>query len=276
MRKLLFFCLSILLLSSCKEAKQVIYLKGVETLPMEVLKQKMEPGDTKIAPGDELSIKIESDDQESVAMFNKQQIKTGSTSNMTLEGGNFMSSSSSSNPGNVYYVDNDGNITLPVIGKVSVVGLTRFEIERLIASLIYPQYVKKEPFVTVRINNFNITVIGDVANPGVIKVEGDKISILELLARAGDLTITGRRDNVMLVRTNADGSREVFQYDLNDKYLLFSPYFYLKQNDLIYVEQNRSKTRNAYTIPSVVTFGVSLFSTVISITTLIMTITDRY
>lgn len=265
MRKTLMLFLLVLLISSCREARNVIYLKEAETLPVELLQQKTEPTDVKIAVGDELSIKIESDDQEAVAAFNRQQVVSdGLTSNA---GGN--------TEGSIYNVDNDGNIVLPVIGKVSVTGLTRYDAERLIASLLYPQYVNQEPVVTVRITNFRITVLGDVSSPGVIDVKEDRINILELLAKAGDLTITGRRDNVLLIRTNADGTREIFRYDLNDKYLLFSPYYYLRQNDIVYVEQNRSKTRSAFTIPSVVTFSVSMITTSITIANLVITL-SRY
>lgn len=265
MRKTLMLFLLVLLISSCREARNVIYLKEAETLPVELLQQKTEPTDVKIAVGDELSIKIESDDQEAVAAFNRQQVVSGGlTSNA---GGN--------TEGSIYNVDNDGNIVLPVIGKVSVTGLTRYDAERLIASLLYPQYVNQEPVVTVRITNFRITVLGDVSSPGVVDVKEDRINILELLAKAGDLNITGRRDNVLLIRTNADGTREIFRYDLNDKYLLFSPYYYLRQNDIVYVEQNRSKSRSAFTLPSVVTFSVSLLSTSISVANLIVTL-SRY
>lgn len=250
-------------LASCKEAKQVIYLKEAETLPIEMLQQKTEPANVKISIGDELTLKIESDDQESVAVFNKDVLRSTETKLDV----------SANTKDIIYKVDINGNITLPIIGKVSVVGLSVYEAEQLIASLIYPQYVKKEPVVTMTISNFKITILGDVSSPGVIDVNDDKINILEALAMAGDLNITGRRNNVMLIRTQDDGSREIYRYDLNDKYLLFSPYFNLKQNDMIYVEQNRSKTRNAFTIPSVVTFSVSMVSTIVSIATLIKTYT---
>ncbi|MBO5720607.1 MAG: polysaccharide biosynthesis/export family protein [Bacteroidales bacterium] len=263
MRNILVFTMFLLLFVSCKEAKQVIYLKEAETLPIELLQQKSEPANVKIAVGDELTLKIESDDQESVAMFNRELLQTSENQISTTNKLNDVS----------YKVDINGNITLPIIGKVSVVGLTIYEAEQLIASLIYPQYVKKEPVVTMNISNFKITILGDVSSPGVIDVEKDKINILEALAMAGDLNITGRRNNVMLIRTQDDGSREIYRYDLNDKYLLFSPYFNLKQNDMIYVEQNRSKTRNAFTLPTVVTFSLSMVSTVISVATLVRTYT---
>ena len=261
MRKFFFFTICLLLFVSCKEAKQVIYLKGAETLPVELLQQKSEPTNVKLSIGDELTLKIESDDQESVAMFNREILS--SSENQISTAGKVDDIT--------YKIDVNGNITLPVIGKVSVVGLTLYEAEQLVASLIYPQYVKKEPVVTMSISNFKITILGDVASPGVVDVDKDKINILEALAMAGDLNITGRRNNVMLIRTKDDGSREIHRYDLNDKYLLFSPYFDLKQNDMIYVEQNRSKTRNAFTLPTVVTFSLSMVSTVISIATLIKT-----
>ena len=263
MRNIFFVAIFLIALASCKEAKQVIYLKEAETLPIELLQQKSEPANVKIAVGDELTLKIESDDQESVAMFNREMVST--TDNQL--------STSKSISDVSYKVDVNGNITLPVIGKVSVVGLSIYEAEQLVASLIYPQYVKKEPVVTMNISNFKITILGDVSAPGVIDVEKDKINILEALAMAGDLNITGRRNNVMLIRTQDDGSREIYRYNLNDKYLLFSPYFNLKQNDMIYVEQNRSKTRNAFTLPTVVTFSLSMVSTVVSIATLIRTYT---
>lgn len=264
MRKIFIFALFLTIITSCKEAKQVIYLKEAETLPVELLQQKSDPGNVKVAAGDELTIRIESDDRESVAMFNREVVQSSESSQI---------SSTSASEGIVCIVDVNGNITLPVIGKVSVSGLTIYEVEQLIASLIYPQYVKKEPVVVAEITNFKITIIGDVNSPGVIEIEEDKINILEALAKAGDMTITGRRNNVMLIRTQEDGSREIYRYDLNDKYLLFSPYFNLKQNDIIYVEQNRSKTRNAFTMPTVVTFSLSMVSTVVSIATLIRTFT---
>ncbi len=265
MRNIILILLTILLVSSCKEAKQVIYLKEAETLPVELLQQKSEPANVKISVGDELSLKIESDDQESVALFNKQTIQASEVGEITT--GN------KSLENNTYRVDNDGNIVVPIIGKVSVVGLTTYQAEQLIASLIYPQYVKKEPVVTIKISNFKITIIGDVASPGVLDIEKDNINILEALAMAGDLNISAKRNNIMLIRTNDNGSREIYRYNLNDKYLLFSPYFNLKQNDMIYVEQNRSKTRSAFTLPSVVTFSLSMVSTVVSIATLVRTYT---
>ena len=263
MRNIFFFTIFLIALASCKEAKQVIYLKEAETLPIELLQQKSEPANVKIAIGDELSLKIESDDQESVAMFNRDVLVSSENQLSTTKNTSDVS----------YKVDVNGNITLPIIGKVSVVGLTIYEAEQLIASLIYPQYVKKEPVVTMGISNFKITILGDVNSPGVIDIEKDRVNILEALAMVGDLNITGRRNNVMLIRTQDDGSREIYRYDLNDKYLLFSPYFNLKQNDMIYVEQNRSKTRNAFTLPTVVTFSLSMVSTVVSIATLVRTYT---
>ena len=215
MRNIFFLTIFLIAFASCKEAKQVIYLKDAETLPIELLQQKSEPANVKIAIGDELTLKIESDDQESVAMFNRDAIVSSENQISATKNTSEVS----------YKVDVNGNIVLPVIGKVSVVGLTIYEAEQLIASLIYPQYVKKEPVVTMSISNFKITILGDVSSPGVIDVDKDKINILEALAMAGDLNITGRRNNVMLIRTQNDGSREIYRYDLNDKYLLFSPYF---------------------------------------------------
>ena len=154
MRNIFLFTIFLIALASCKEAKQVIYLKEAETLPIELLQQKSEPANVKIAIGDELSLKIESDDQESVAMFNREVIVASENQLSTTKNISDIS----------YKVDMNGNITMPVIGKVSVVGLTVYEAEQLIASLIYPQYVKKEPVVTINISNFKITILLCIRN----------------------------------------------------------------------------------------------------------------
>jgi len=151
--------------------------------------------------------------------------------------------------------------------------MTRTEAEEFIKSKIYPQYVKKEPTVTIRVENFKIAVLGEVKAPSIYNVPNERVSVLEAVAMAGDLQLTGRRDNVLLIRFKGDGSKEVARINLNDPNLLFSPYFYLQQNDILYVEPNKSKARTAYTVPPMLTLSLSILSTLLGITNIIVTLT---
>lgn len=266
MRKLALFAVLAIFFMSCSETKRVTYLQEVESLPVEVLKQKSLLADPRIVPGDLLSISVGSDSPESVSIFNKISSSTsGITENTTTS---FVSNNNST-----YLVDNKGIIDFPIIGKLNIGGMTRTEAEEFIKSKIYPQYVKKEPTVTIRVENFKIAVLGEVKTPSIYNVPNERVSVLEAVAMAGDLQLTGRRDNVLLIRFKGDGSKEVARINLNDPNLLFSPYFYLQQNDILYVEPNKSKARTAYTVPPMLTLSLSILSTLLGITNIIVTLT---
>ena len=265
MRKLTLFAVLAIFFMSCSETKRVTYLQEVESLPVEVLPQKSLLADPRIVPGDLLSISVGSDSPESVSIFNKLSSSSGTTENA-------MTSSSVSN-NSTYLVDNKGIIDFPIIGKLNVGGMTRTEAEEFIKSKIYPQYVKKDPTVTIRVENFKIAVLGEVKTPSIYNVPNERVSVLEAVAMAGDLQLTGRRDNVLLIRFKGDGSKEVARINLNDPNLLFSPYFYLQQNDILYVEPNKSKARTAYTVPPMLTLSLSILSTLLGIANIIVTLT---
>lgn len=265
MRKVALFAVLAIFLMSCSETKRVTYLQKVESLPVEVLQQKSLLADPRIVPGDLLSISVGSDSPESVSIFNKLSSSSGTTENaMTF---------SSVSDNSIYLVDNKGIIDFPIIGKLNVGGMTRTEAEEFIKFKIYPQYVKKEPTVTIRVENFKIAVLGEVKAPSIYNVPNERVSVLEAVAMAGDLQLTGRRDNVLLIRFKGDGSKEVARINLNDPNLLFSPYFYLQQNDILYVEPNKSKARTAYTVPPMLTLSLSILSTLLGITNIIVTLT---
>ena len=265
MRKVALFAVLAIFLMSCSETKRVTYLQKVESLPVEVLQQKSLLADPRIVPGDLLSISVGSDSPESVSIFNKLSSSSGTTENaMTF---------SSVSDNSTYLVDNKGIIDFPIIGELNVGGMTRTEAEEFIKFKIYPQYVKKEPTVTIRVENFKIAVLGEVKAPSIYNVPNERVSVLEAVAMAGDLQLTGRRDNVLLIRFKGDGSKEVARINLNDPNLLFSPYFYLQQNDILYVEPNKSKARTAYTVPPMLTLSLSILSTLLGITNIIVTLT---
>ena len=167
-----------------------------------------------------------------------------------------------------YLVDNQGNINFPMLGELHVGELTKQEIENLIIEKL-KVYLKEAPLVTVRIVNYRISVLGEVTRPGSFIVSNEKINLLEALAMAGDLTIYGMRDNVKLIRTGQDSKQEIITLDLNKAETVFSPYYQLQQNDIIYVTPNKVKSKNS-DIGVGTGLWLSSVSIVLSITNLLL------
>jgi len=164
-----------------------------------------------------------------------------------------------------YLVSKDGNVELPLLGTLHLGGLNTSEAKELIAHKSSALY--KDPVVNVRIMNFKVTVLGEVNKPGTYYVNSEKASVLDAIGLAGDLTIFGKRENVMLVRQE-DGRQEIARYNLNDGQILSSPYFYLRQNDVIYVEPAKSK---AASTDAVRTRNLSILTSVATIVAVILT-----
>lgn len=250
----------ILFVAGCGSSKQVAYLQNIDSISLAASRGLY---DARIMPKDELTITVQTTDPNAAAPFNlvvrnqlgaSRQISTGSGS---LQG---------------FLVDNEGYINFPVVGKVHVVGLTKTECEDLIKSKIQPYLARTEnPVVSVRMSSYHVTVTGEVGSPKVIPVSTEKISILEALTQAGDLTIYGKRDNVMLIREDARGEKHATRLNLNDANLINSPYYYLQQNDIIYVEPNAVKAKNSG-IGSSTTIWFSFVGIVTSIASLLVNI----
>jgi polysaccharide export outer membrane protein len=169
-----------------------------------------------------------------------------------------------------YRVDNNGQINFPVLGMITLKGLTKREAEMKIIGLL-GKYLKEQPVVTVSFVNYKISVIGEVARPNTFTISNEKVNILEALAMAGDMTIWGKRDNVKIIREDADGNKQVIMMNLNDRELIFSPNFYLQQNDVVYVEPNATKARNS-DIGSATGIWLSATSILISVATLLINV----
>ena len=171
-----------------------------------------------------------------------------------------------------YLVDNNGMIEFPIVGSLKVGGLTKAEAENLIQRKIQPYINEAEkPIVTVRMTGYQISVIGEVARPGTFTVSREKITILEALAQAGDLTIHGVRNNVKLIREDAKGQKTITELNLNDANIINSPYYYLQQNDVVYVTPNKVKAQNS-SVGSMTTLWFSATSILISLTSLLYNI----
>jgi len=249
------------LITGCGSTKNVAYFKNSDTVD---LAKSQVLYDARIMPKDVLSITVSTSEQEAAIPFNltvptvqSQTLRASTTSQPTLQS---------------YIVDNEGNIDFPLIGRLHLGGLTKGEAEQLVLEKIRPFLNEAEiPIVTVRMINYKISVIGEVARPGMFTVGNEKISILEALAQAGDLTIYGVRDRVKLIREDETGKKEIHVLNLNDANIINSPYYYLQQNDIVYVEPNKVKSQNS-SVGSMTTLWFSATSILISLTSLLYNI----
>jgi len=228
-------CLGILiLLSSCSSKRNLVYFSdlppgGDLNVPV---KNYTAP---KIQADDILSVSVSSLNAESNVLFNNVILPT--TGNTTVIADKI-------NEG--YLVDKNGAINFPVIGKIPLAGMTKEQAVEKMTSLI-KEHVKN-PIVNIRFMNFKVTVIGEVKTPATFTVATEKINVLEALGLAGDMTEYARRENVLIIREK-DGVRSTARINLNNKEVLGSPYFYLQQNDIIYVEPD-NKVKTSATAPS--------------------------
>lgn len=242
----------LMVFSSCGSRKTMVYFQPDSTQLNTVYAQHIPT----IQPNDILTIVVSAADPKVTAPFNPVSSMGGGATMQTAE--------LAQRP--TYTVDQEGNITLPMLGKVKVAGLTRLEaIEKLRAEL--SQYIK-DPGVNMNFNNFRISVLGEVANPGSFVMPTERVTVLEALGMAGDLTIRGVRQNVLLVR-EIDGQKSMHRLDLTKEETLNSPYYYLAQNDVIYVEPNKAQINNSKlgANTNVIISVASLLITVISVLT---------
>lgn len=249
----------VLVLGSCGSAKQVAYFQNIDSLNLSASRMLY---DAQIKPKDQLSIIVKTTDEKVSEPFNIF-MKNGMNNMSSSQGQNLQS----------YLVDNNGDIEFPVVGKIHVLGLTSRQCEDLIRSKISPYLAANEhPLVTVRLGSFRVVVLGEVSSPGAISVPYEKMSILEAIAQSGDLGLQGKRKNVLLIREDATGMKSAHRMDLTDANIINSPYFYLQQNDVIYVEPNGAKKGTAG-LSNSITFWIGLVSSIISLATLTVSLT---
>lgn len=253
---------AVLWLTSCSAPKNIAYIKNSDEVDFS---HSAYLYDARIMPKDVLTITVNTVNPEASAPFNLIVSTSLNTSNVNQTFGTNRALQS-------YLVSNDGTIEFPVLGTLQVGGLTKIECEKMIHDKIKPYLNAKEtPVVTVRMANYKISVLGEVNRPGMFTVDNEKINIFEALAKAGDLTIYGVRDNVKLIRENADGKKEIHTIVLNDANIINSPYYYLQQNDILYVEPNKVKAQNS-TVGQTTSLWISATSILISFASLLFNI----
>ena len=252
--------LLLMAITSCQSTKNIAYIQNSDSISYANSRFLY---DAKIMPKDQLTITVNTVNPEASLPYNlllQNAYSQGRT--LSTTGGTLMP----------YLVDNEGYINFPVVGRLKVSGLTKSECENLILDKIRPFMAEAEnPVVTVRMSSYSVSVLGEVARPGSFQVGREKITILEALAQAGDLTIYGVRDKVKLIREDATGKKEIHTLDLTNANIVNSPYYYLQQNDIVYVEPNKVKAQNA-SVGSMTTLWVSATSILISLASLIVNI----
>lgn len=261
-KQALVLIVAVLALTGCGSIKNIPYFKNAETAD---LTNSAQLYDARIMPKDMLTIYVHTTNPEISRPFNL-------TANNGSGGGG-------ANGGTLpYLVDNEGYINFPVLGKMKVMGLTKNELQDMICAKLKNYLAETEtPIVTVRMSNFHITVIGEVGGGGVISIPNEGANVIEALAMAGDLTIYGRRDNIMLIRADETGHRTIHRLNINETEIFNSPYFYVQQNDIIYVESYKMKERNQMVNTNLSMWYTALgfFSSISTVAALILSITKK-
>ncbi|MBS1916840.1 MAG: polysaccharide biosynthesis/export family protein [Bacteroidetes bacterium] len=232
-----------------KGSSKVAYFNGIDDA---VLKTGITASEPVIQKNDLLSITVSSDNPEASAIFNTPNQTSYTSSIIVAENAVTISG---------YLVNSDGDIQFPVLGTVHVAGSTKKQVTNMITQQLLDRKLLIDPIVSIRYLNFKVSVLGEVARPGVINIPNEKVTILEALGLAGDLTIYGKRDNVLLIREKENGDKIIKRINLGSEEILSSPYYYLKSNDVIYVEPNKNKiasvSRTVVLLP-VILSGISL------------------
>ena len=253
------------LLASCS-TRDIAYIHDAQRDSTEDLSGQFTKG---IQPNDQLYIYVESSTPESAVQFNQETNRSATNGTVKTSG------ATASNMG--YLVNQDGDIVFPILGRLHVAGMTHNELATMLEQRLVSEGYITDPVVTVRLLNFKVSILGDVAHPTQLRIDGERVTIFEALSMVGDLTIYGQRTNVTIVREE-NGTRTIGTLDLTSKDVFSSPYYYLHQNDMVYVEPNKRRKRDSNRDPML----LSVVSTVTSIASLMVTlyyysfIRDRY
>jgi polysaccharide export outer membrane protein len=246
----LLLLLSLSLLTSCINTKKITYFNDIEKRDGEEAGNHLHP--LKVQPGDVLQITITTIDKDISQILNPGALTAAPASANGIDPG--------------YMVDSAGFVSLPMIGKVYVKDKTTSEINTVITDELNKSI--RNAFVSTRISNYKISVLGDVAHPGTFKVGGERVSVLDALSMAGDLNTSAKRDDIMVIR-ETDGVKKYVSLNLNDSKVLSSPYYYLNNNDVVYIKPGPNKvfssSKFVQLIPTMIS-ALSLITTLIIVT----------
>lgn len=248
--------LFVLLLFSCKPRAELVYYQNIDGLASP---EKSTTYEIKIQPDDLLLIIVSADDPETAIPFNLSTISVPSTTSINVPRGQETMQS--------YLVDASGTIDFPVLGKLKVGGKSRTEVMQLLENKI-AQYIKK-PIINIRLMNFKVSVQGEVTMPGTYPIASDRVTLVEAISMAKDLTVYGKRDNILIIR-EIDGVKSYNRVDITKADFIHSPFYYLAQNDVVYVEPNKTRINGA-AVGANTGVIISVTSLLITLVTLIVT-----
>jgi polysaccharide export outer membrane protein len=247
---------------SCVNTKKFVYFNNVQDTTLKNPDVNIEPV---IQKNDLLNIAVTSLNPEASLVFNvPSQTMPVSSLSFAMSGG--MPAPSNGPQPLGYLVNSEGTIKFPVLGVVNAAGLTKKQLEQAITDSLTNKKLLVDPIVNVRFLNFRVTILGEVARPTTINVGNEKISILEALGLAGDLTIYGKRENVLLIREEG-AVKKIHRINLNSENVLTSPYYYLKTNDIVYVEPNNARiasTSRTQQLLPIILSGLSFVAVIVS------------
>jgi len=262
-----------LLVTSCSTPKNISYFPELNTGDIVSAERIL---DVRVKPDDKLSIVVSTQDPALSSLFNLMTVQNriGQTTQTTTSVGT--ASSNSNGQVSFYTIDSHGDIEFPVLGKLHIAGMTREEIASFITGKLMSEDLVKDPIVTVEFANFGVSIIGEVASPGRYEFNKDHLTIIDAIAMAGDLKMSGMRENILVVRNIGNGKHQSYRVNLlNAQELASSPVFYIQQDDVIYVEPNdkskRETTPNGNT-PYTPSFWISMGAFATTIATLIITL----
>jgi polysaccharide export outer membrane protein len=240
---------------ACTSTKKLVYFDNIQD---SVIKLQSQPPEAVIQRNDLISIAVNSLNPEATAIFNSPNESTPNANNATANDNTLTVG---------YLVNPNGDIQFPILGAIHVEGLTKSQLTAMLIKQLTDKKLLVDPIVTIRHLNFRVSVLGEVSTPGVFTIPNEKISILEALGLAGDITIYGKKDNVLIIRQSTNGEKITKRVNLKSAEILSSPYYYLQSNDVVYVEPSTdrvAKERNIMLLPIV-----------LSVTTLLVVIIDR-
>ncbi len=253
----LFLILGTFIMTSCSDTKKLVYFDGVQDATLKIQEQNPVPV---IQPNDLLSIIVSSLNAEASAIFNAPNESTPTTNQATVYGNNTLTVG--------YLVNRNGDIQFPILGALHVEGMNKEQLTKYIAQQLIDKKLLVDPIITIRHLNYRVSVLGEVTRPGIYTSPIEKFTILEALGMAGDMTMYGKKENVLLIRETSNGEKMIKRLNLNSKEILTSPFYYLRSNDVIYVEPMKDKVareRNMVLLPII-----------ISLTTLFLVVIDRF
>lgn len=262
------------MMCSCVSTKKIVYFQGADSLYTQA-QQVLQQYEMKLKPADQILVKVTCSEPDLLSVF-AQDVVMGTSGGGRATSSSYLSSGASGGMSNAYgyTITNDGYVVLPSIGKVHVAGLTAVDAAKTIEEKIKEVNHISDPGVTVNLLNARVAVLGAVKSPRVVSLTSERNTVLDVLSQCGDIADTGLRQKIKLFR-EVEGQRMMYEMDLTKSNVFESPGYYVQQNDLIYVEPNKSQSIKSSAFYTFWTAGATIISTLATVTSMIFLIKNN-